>query len=322
MVDFFRSWAVRGGQFSRATFIACEEAGSPKHGGKQRRASLLAPQCEQKIQLDGGVETDVERALSLQSSLVARVVLYRYCAQKYGIYYHAVMIPSIALTTIVTLIGQLWPPDWSEYGKSATISACSATATFLTAVLSLYKFNSKYDFFNVAAKDVDGLLATLGAVLRYKAEGDMDDYREDLKEAVLTATKRLTEIRMSAPPVPFWMEKRARDKALELMKGGSLAPRLQRHAEALDSPEHGDGHMTSSEAEWDQPKKAAIDMKKALGNESSGIEVVVSNNRSQKVCTVHVKPSACIAELQGLVRDLTGLVARAEARKIMPRRRG
>merc|ERR1719203_1827716 len=94
---------------------------------------------------------EMERLVQLRMSLLERQTVYSYCASWYGKRYYIFTIPSLMITTTISVLGAVWPyeGDLAIAGR-IIISVLAALGTIITAILSLFKFQSKMDSFAMA----------------------------------------------------------------------------------------------------------------------------------------------------------------------------
>jgi len=151
---------------------------------------------------EGVGASDLERVQELRQNLLERQTVYSYCASYYGRRYYMLTIPSIVVTTAISVLGAVWPYDngETETAGRVIISLLGALATVLTAVLALFRFQSKMDIFYNAAQQIDGMVSRLSFLTKYRMGERIT--RNELQSIISGIEDKLTEVRTKVPPIP------------------------------------------------------------------------------------------------------------------------
>jgi len=169
---------------------------------------------------EGVVASDLDRVAELRQNLLERQTVYSYCASYYGKRYYALTIPSIVVTTAISVLGAVWPYDGTaETAGRVTISLLGALATVITACLSLFKFQSKMDIFYNAAQQIDGMVSRLSFLTKYRMGERIT--RNELQNIITGIEDKLNEVRSKVPPIPndlYLAGCREEDGMIELRK--------------------------------------------------------------------------------------------------------
>mmetsp|Transcript_9266 Transcript_9266/g.23025 ORF Transcript_9266/g.23025 Transcript_9266/m.23025 type:complete len:240 (+) Transcript_9266:53-772(+) len=197
--------------------------------------------------------SDRERVTDLMHTLLERQTVYSYCASYYGKRYYWLTIPSIVITTTISVLGAIWPYEGSsETAGRVIISVLGALATVITATLALVRFQSKMDIFYNAAVQVDGMVSRLSFLTKYRMGENTS--RAELQHFISGIEDKLNDVRTKVPPIPTYLYIAGcseEDKMLDLrVKRANLMPReeikqgwAEVGADAPDSPK--DGQETS-----------------------------------------------------------------------------
>lgn len=144
---------------------------------------------------------DLDRVAELSVNLLERQTVYSYCSSYYGKRYFLLTIPSIVVTTAISVLGAVWPYD----GDVATvgrviISLLGACATVLTATNALFQYQSKMEIFGNAAQQIDGMVARLNFLTKYRMGERIS--RTELQTIISGIEDKLNEVRTKVPPIP------------------------------------------------------------------------------------------------------------------------
>jgi len=156
---------------------------------------------------EGVMASDLERVAELRQNLLERQTVYSYCASYYGKRYYSLTIPSIVVTTAISVLGAVWPYDNGEVETAGRIiiSLLGALATVITAVLALFRFQSKMDIFYNAAQQIDGMVSRLSFLTKYRMGERIS--RNELQGIITGIEDKLNEVRTKVPPIPneLWL---------------------------------------------------------------------------------------------------------------------
>mmetsp|Transcript_40324 Transcript_40324/g.114462 ORF Transcript_40324/g.114462 Transcript_40324/m.114462 type:complete len:263 (-) Transcript_40324:213-1001(-) len=163
---------------------------------------------------------DLERVSQLRNKLLERRTVYSYCANYYGKRYYVLIVPSIMITTAISVLAVIWPYDGeAEVAGRVLISLLGAAATVTTATLALCRYQSKMDVFYNSSEQVDGMVSALSFLVKYRM-GDKVS-RTELQQVIAGIEDKLGEVRSNAPPIPnfLWVAGcLEEDKMLELRR--------------------------------------------------------------------------------------------------------
>mmetsp|Transcript_83888 Transcript_83888/g.218520 ORF Transcript_83888/g.218520 Transcript_83888/m.218520 type:complete len:248 (-) Transcript_83888:105-848(-) len=149
---------------------------------------------------------DLERVAELRHNLLERQTVYSYCASYYGKWYYVLTIPSIVITTAVSVLGAVWPYDGdAATAGRVTISLLGALATVITAMQALFRFQSRMDIFYTASSQVDGMVTRLRFLTKYRMGEKVS--RNELQGIISGIEDKLNEVRTNVPPIPnsLWL---------------------------------------------------------------------------------------------------------------------
>lgn len=181
-----------------ATSNMASMAGSPPNN------MFLASAAAEKIPCseEGVGASDLDRVQELRQNLLERQTVYSYCASYYGKRYYMLTIPSIVVTTAISVLGAVWPYDNGEVETAGRviISLLGALATVLTAVLALFRFQSKMDIFYNASQQIDGMVSRLSFLTKYRMGERIS--RNELQGIISGIEDKLNEVRTKVPPIP------------------------------------------------------------------------------------------------------------------------
>jgi len=147
---------------------------------------------------------DVKKVKHLKKNVKSRIQLMTFCADYYGKWYYCFVIPSIILTTSVSVLAAAWPDGWHEEYNKCIIGTLSGIATMITSMLSLLKYQSKMDIYSQSAQQMDGLQSRASFILKFHLEGHVT--RDFVQQFISETEKKMIEIRATAPPIPAWLE--------------------------------------------------------------------------------------------------------------------
>jgi hypothetical protein len=133
-----------------------------------------------------------------------QALLYRMSTSHYRRLYLQYTVPCMVLTTSVTLLAAIWPEGLSPLLHKILIASLSALATLLTGFLSLFGYQEKMAYFEMAAKAADGLVAKC----KYARKGHK--CQEECRHMIIELEANMVEVQSNAPTISVNLEQQFR----------------------------------------------------------------------------------------------------------------
>jgi hypothetical protein len=171
----------------------------------------------QRLKRSPPVEEDLQKARALFKTLKSRRGTFKFASAYYETCYYVFMVPSLMLSSIMVVLGAIWPARWGEDWMKFTISILGALNAVLTSVASLLRYQSKADQYGGAAGQYDILVSELAFRLNYMIGVSQVELIQTLQDI----GKKDLDIRNTVDPIPYWLEIKARldTTATEKAKG-------------------------------------------------------------------------------------------------------
>jgi hypothetical protein len=130
-----------------------------------------------------------------KSKIKKKFYQYTFCMDYYRQLYFMFTIPSMILTTAISVIAAVWPEGYEPFAQRVVIASLGAVATLLTSILALYGFQEKYGKFEISAQLLESLSTRI----------DFHLYGQPTKKECLVLLselgEKMNEIRSTVPPL-------------------------------------------------------------------------------------------------------------------------
>eukprot|EP00929_Paragymnodinium_shiwhaense_P028133 TRINITY_DN16373_c0_g1_i1.p1 TRINITY_DN16373_c0_g1~~TRINITY_DN16373_c0_g1_i1.p1 ORF type:complete len:234 (+),score=38.05 TRINITY_DN16373_c0_g1_i1:81-782(+) len=173
--------------------------------------------------VDEATESDRDKLRTVYENLRVKRDIFSYAGDYYARCYYRFVIPSIVMTTLVSIVSAVWPKDEYTLLGKVLVSSFSGLATMMTSLLSLMKYQSKMDMFLSSASQMDALINQARFLFQYQVDGHVT--RDMASSFIKEAEKKTIEIRANAPPLPFWITEQAitaRKAKMEALQGTAI----------------------------------------------------------------------------------------------------
>jgi hypothetical protein len=205
-------------------------------------------------------ETESETQFALRGMEIKcgeQALLYRMSNSYYRRLYFQYTVPCMVLTTSVTLLASIWPEGLLPLFQKILVASLSALATLLTGFLSLFGYQEKMAYFEMAAKAADGLVAKC----MYARKGHKS--QEDCRQIIAELEANMVEVQSNAPSISVNLEQQFRKQKNAEEQFADLKKKKKRLKK-------------KTEEQNDGPAKAG---QKSLGATSSTTSFVGSSNQ-------------------------------------------